>query len=109
MNTDPRTTRVIRAFENLSPDTLQALIALYAEQATFKDPFNDVSGQAAIAVLHPVDVPFFAAIAFFNRRQATVPVLLAVAIPFLVSRRADFGGAVIAVALAVPVPEFRAG
>lgn len=51
MKTDPRTDRVIQAFEHLSPQTLPALLALYAEQACFKDPFNEVVGQAAIAAI----------------------------------------------------------
>jgi ketosteroid isomerase-like protein len=35
-------------YETLAPDTLDALPRLYAEQAHFKDPFNDVHGHAAI-------------------------------------------------------------
>ena len=49
MSTDPRTDRVALAFEGLSPQTLPALLELYAEQAHFKDPFNEVEGRAAIA------------------------------------------------------------
>lgn len=48
MSSDPRTQRVIQAFENLSPDSLPTLLALYAEQATFTDPFNEVTGRAGI-------------------------------------------------------------
>jgi hypothetical protein len=40
--------RLIHAYENLSPATLPALLALYDEQARFTDPFQDVQGRAAI-------------------------------------------------------------
>lgn len=58
------TARVVRAYEALSPDSVQDLVALYAAGATFKDPFNDVTGQAAIArIFHhmftAVDEPRF--------------------------------------------------
>jgi len=47
---DPRTARVVAFFEHLSPSSLkQELTQIYAEQARFKDPFNEVQGQAAIA------------------------------------------------------------
>ncbi len=49
MTVDPRTDRVVQAFEGLSPQTLSALLDLYAEQARFKDPFNEAQGRAAIA------------------------------------------------------------
>ena len=45
---DARVARVVNAFEALAPDTLDALCALYASDARFKDPFNDVRGQAAL-------------------------------------------------------------
>ncbi|MCB1995700.1 MAG: nuclear transport factor 2 family protein [Rhodoferax sp.] len=45
---DPRVARVVDAFEALAPDTLDALCALYADDARFKDPFNDVRGHAAL-------------------------------------------------------------
>lgn len=48
MSTDARVARVIEAFERLAPDRLDALLALYADDARFKDPFNDVRGLAAI-------------------------------------------------------------
>ncbi|MFG6447116.1 nuclear transport factor 2 family protein [Roseateles sp. BYS180W] len=40
---------LIAAYEQLRPDTLHELLALYAEDAHFKDPFNEVSGRSAIA------------------------------------------------------------
>jgi steroid Delta-isomerase len=41
-------TQLVAAYENLTPQTLDALVALYAPQARFKDPFNDTVGPAAI-------------------------------------------------------------
>lgn len=41
---DPRTARVATFFETLSPASLVTLSTVYAEQARFKDPFNDVTG-----------------------------------------------------------------
>ena len=46
---DARTTRLVDAYTRLTRDNLPALLALYAENAHFKDPFNDVRGHAAIA------------------------------------------------------------
>ena len=43
--------RLVQAFEGLSPDNLPTLVALYAGNARFKDPFNDVQGQAAIEAI----------------------------------------------------------
>lgn len=43
--------RLVQAFEGLSPDNLPALVALYAADARFKDPFNEVEGQAAIEAI----------------------------------------------------------
>lgn len=40
--------RVIAFFETLSPDSLERLDAIYAPQAWFKDPFNEVRGLAAV-------------------------------------------------------------
>lgn len=36
--------RIIRTFQSLSPASVEALNALYAPDARFKDPFNDVTG-----------------------------------------------------------------
>jgi ketosteroid isomerase-like protein len=41
--------RIVDLFENLSPQRLPELAALYTESARFKDPFNEVRGTAAIA------------------------------------------------------------
>lgn len=45
---DPRLQRLVTAYEQLRHDNLAALLALYAEQAFFKDPFNEVHGRKAI-------------------------------------------------------------
>ena len=47
---DP-TARVAAAFEHLSADRLDALEALYAPGARFKDPFHEVQGRAAIRAI----------------------------------------------------------
>ncbi|MCH8179072.1 MAG: nuclear transport factor 2 family protein [Proteobacteria bacterium] len=64
MTPDPRLARIVHAYETLSEDTVQALVDLYAADATFKDPFNDVSGRDAIArifrhMFSAVDQPRF--------------------------------------------------
>lgn len=48
MASDQRVAQVIAFYETLSPDTLAHLDAIYADDARFVDPFNDVTGQAAI-------------------------------------------------------------
>lgn len=48
MNDDPRVMRVRRFFEDLQERDLQQLDSLYAADARFKDPFNDVRGVPAI-------------------------------------------------------------
>lgn len=40
--------RIVQVFEALTPDGVQALDTVYAPQARFIDPFNDVRGVAAI-------------------------------------------------------------
>ena len=40
--------RLAHFYETLTPDSLAALDALYAPDARFKDPFNEVAGTAAI-------------------------------------------------------------
>lgn len=45
---DARVERIVTFFENLREADLAQLPALYAPQARFIDPFNDVSGIAAI-------------------------------------------------------------
>lgn len=46
--TDARTTRVVHFYEHLKPANLDQLHNIYSEHATFKDPFNEVMGLAAI-------------------------------------------------------------
>ncbi|CAB5711353.1 Ketosteroid isomerase-related protein [Delftia tsuruhatensis] len=43
---DPRLARLARAYEALRRDNLAELLSLYADQAFFKDPFNEVHGRA---------------------------------------------------------------
>jgi len=45
---DPRVARTIDFFERLTPADLARLGELYAADARFKDPFNEVQGVAAI-------------------------------------------------------------
>jgi len=45
---DPRVDRIIGFFESLAPADLARLADFYADDATFKDPFNEVRGVAAI-------------------------------------------------------------
>ena len=45
---DPRVRRVIAVFQTLSPAEVARLDRLYASDARFKDPFNEVQGLAAI-------------------------------------------------------------
>lgn len=46
---DSRAAALVAAYTGLTRDNLPALLALYGEQATFKDPFNEVRGRPAIA------------------------------------------------------------
>lgn len=46
---DPRVQRVISLFETLVPADLPALRGVYAADARFKDPFNEVQGLPEIA------------------------------------------------------------
>ena len=46
--TDPRTAKVVQFYEHMTPSSLTELPGIYAEQATFKDPFNEVRGLPAI-------------------------------------------------------------
>lgn len=57
--------RLVRFFETISPASVgNELATVYAPQARFKDPFNEVSGHAAIAAIfahmfEQVDQPRF--------------------------------------------------
>ncbi len=44
--------RIVRYFESLSADSLGQLDEIYAANATFKDPFNEVRGLAAIRTVY---------------------------------------------------------
>ena len=44
-------TRLVRCFEHLHPDTVAELGRLYAPDARFKDPFNEVQGVPAIEAI----------------------------------------------------------
>lgn len=46
--TDPRVARVVTFFEQLNPAGLDRIGEIYAPDARFKDPFNDVTGVPAI-------------------------------------------------------------
>lgn len=60
--------RVVRFYEAIDPATLDLqLAAVYAPDAHFKDPFNEVQGQAAIArifahMFHQVNEPGFSVV-----------------------------------------------
>jgi steroid Delta-isomerase len=45
---DPRVARIILMFETLSPSSVEQLGQIYAPQARFKDPFNEVCGLQAV-------------------------------------------------------------
>ncbi len=47
--TDPRVARVIAFFEQLQPRDLERMGDVYANNATFKDPFNTVEGLHAVS------------------------------------------------------------
>jgi steroid delta-isomerase len=48
MHTDPRIARIVALFEQLTPQSLPQLAAVYTDDARFKDPFNEVRGVPAI-------------------------------------------------------------
>jgi steroid delta-isomerase len=48
---DERVDRVVDWYERLAPDTLAQIDGLYALDATFKDPFNEVQGRRAIRAI----------------------------------------------------------
>jgi steroid delta-isomerase len=55
---------IIRFFENISPENTGTLAELYSADAYFKDPFNEVSGHAAIMAIfdhmfRKVEAPHF--------------------------------------------------
>jgi len=61
---DVELARLVRFFETISPETLDQLPAIYAADARFKDPFNEVRGLEAITAIFvhmfgQVDAPRF--------------------------------------------------
>jgi steroid Delta-isomerase len=48
---DPRVERIVIAFEQLQRDDVARLSGLYAADARFKDPFNEVQGVTAIQAI----------------------------------------------------------
>jgi len=48
---DARVARIVDFFEQLTPQALAELPRLYAPDARFKDPFNEVQGTTAIAAI----------------------------------------------------------
>ena len=61
---DPRAAALIERYEQLTRESLDALAGLYAEHCRFKDPFNEVSGRAALRrvfehMFETVDAPRF--------------------------------------------------
>jgi steroid delta-isomerase len=65
MTYHPQLERLVRFYEGISPATVrQELSAIYAADAKFKDPFNEVQGLPAIAgifehMFKQVDQPMF--------------------------------------------------
>lgn len=47
-HTDPRAARVVAFFEALTSADVRRISEFYTDDARFKDPFNEVQGQAAI-------------------------------------------------------------
>jgi len=48
MSDDPRVSRLRLFFETLTPQSVEQIGAVYADDAHFKDPFNDVHGLPAV-------------------------------------------------------------
>lgn len=48
MSNDPRIARLTQFFETLTPESVARIGMVYADDARFKDPFNDVRGIAQI-------------------------------------------------------------
>ena len=61
---DERVRKIVALFERLAPTDLPELAGIYTEDASFKDPFNEVQGVAAIRrifehMFHTLDGPHF--------------------------------------------------
>ncbi|MBP7115536.1 MAG: nuclear transport factor 2 family protein, partial [Polaromonas sp.] len=50
-HTNTHIERIVDFFENLNPPKVSKLGLIYAPDARFKDPFNDVQGTAAIQAI----------------------------------------------------------
>lgn len=48
---DARLQALVTLYETLAPDDLDRLVARYAENCRFKDPFNEVQGRAAVRLI----------------------------------------------------------
>lgn len=75
MTTDELLRPLVHAFESLTPGSVDALAALYAADARFRDPFNDVRGREAIArIFHhmysQVDAPRFEVLSAMRQGDA---------------------------------------
>ena len=51
MSRGPALARLVAFWEGLTPADVERLHEIYAEEATFRDPFNDVRGTEAIKVV----------------------------------------------------------
>lgn len=74
---EPLVERVAAAYEQLRPDSVEALVALYADDAWFRDPFNDVRGRPAIArifhhMFQTVEAPRFVVTGRFVKGDAAM-------------------------------------
>lgn len=70
----PALTKLCAAFEALTLENVDALLACYAATARFKDPFNEVVGQAAIGAIFrhmftQVDAPRFTLVTVVEQGQ----------------------------------------
>lgn len=77
MNNPQALARVVSFFEQLSPASLSELPQIYAEDAWFKDPFNEVKGLAEISRIFAhmfvqVDGPRFIVTSQLDQDQTAV-------------------------------------
>jgi hypothetical protein len=75
LNIDAAASLIQQGFEGLTLGGVDALAQLYAADAKFKDPFNDVQGRSAIAhifrhMFSQVDAPKFAVTALIAKDGA---------------------------------------
>jgi len=67
--------QVVAFYESLSPDALPDLVQIYDEHARFVDPFNDVTGVAAITeifvdMFESLQAPRFKVLTAFDAQQS---------------------------------------